>query len=320
MEAQGANPLFPFAVPLPPDGSRLDLETLWRQLQSLSELGNAPVITDQWKQPSPKAVQVGRPTVVAKPAAFLIGLAIFIGGTAVFPPVFWLWAVAGIIAYNFLVSLLSNDARLVPFRSALMDAERNFDRANSDWQDRAGPEAFLAAKRKFEASRAEIALIPAKRSRALEQLKQNHRKLQMDRFLGRFEIEDAKIDGIGPGRKGTLASYGIETAEDVVPSRVNSVPGFGPVLIERLMAWRKSLEAKFVFDPKKAIDPRDIITVEQLHQTMRLKAEAAAKSAHVEALQAHARVLSIRQSGKAQMDALKGAVAQAKADLDFVRV
>jgi DNA-binding helix-hairpin-helix protein with protein kinase domain len=319
MEAQGANPLFPFLVALPQDGSKLDIDALWRQIQSLPELGNAPVISDQWKQPSPAAVKVGPPSVIAKPAAFCIGLAIFLGGTIVFPPVFWLFAGAGIFAYNFLVAQFSNDDRLVPFRSALMEAERNFDRANSDWKSRAGPETFLAAKTKFEACRAEIAAIPAKRSQALEQLKQNHLKLQMDRYLDRFEIEDAKIDGIGPDRKGTLASYGIETAEDLVPSRIGSVPGFGPVLIERLMRWRTSLEARFVFDPTKAIDPRDIINVEQQHQTMRLKAEAAAKSAHTEGLQAHARVLAIRHSGKAQIEALKGAVAQAKADLGFVR-
>jgi DNA-binding helix-hairpin-helix protein with protein kinase domain len=90
-------------------------------------------------------------------------------------------------------------------------------------------------------------------------------------------------------------------------------------MIERLMRWRRSLEAKFVFDPTKAIDPRDIIKVEQQFQTLRLQAEAAAKSAHAEALQAHARVLAIRQSGRPQMHALQVAMAQAKADLDFVR-
>jgi DNA-binding helix-hairpin-helix protein with protein kinase domain len=319
MEAQGANPLFPFVVPLPAAGSMLDVDALRRQIQNLPELGNAPVITAQSKQPSPAAVKVGRPSVAAKPAAAIIGLAIFLGGTFAFPPVFWIFAGAGIVAYNFLAKQFSNDDQVLSFRAALMEAERNFNRANSDWQSRAGSETFLAAKRKFEACRTEISEVPAKRSGALEKLRQSHRKLQMDRYLDRFEIEDAKIDGIGPGRKGTLASYGIETAEDLVPNRISAVPGFGPKMIERLMRWRRSLEAKFVFDPTKAIDPRDIIKVEQQFQTLRLQAEAAAKSAHAEALQAHARVLAIRQSGRPQMHALQVAMAQAKADLDFVR-
>ena len=90
-------------------------------------------------------------------------------------------------------------------------------------------------------------------------------------------------------------------------------------MVERLMRWRRSVEAKFVFDPTKAIDPRDIIKVEQEIQTLRLKAEAAAKSAHIETLQTHARILGIRHSNRQQMDAFQIAVAQAKADLDFVR-
>ncbi|MFB6414374.1 helix-hairpin-helix domain-containing protein [Bradyrhizobium tunisiense] len=319
MEAQGANPLFPFVVPLPADGSKLDVDTLWRQIQNLPDLGNAPMIASQSKQPSARAVQAGRPSTIAKPAASLIGVAIFLGGSITFPPVFWLFAVAGIAAYNILLSQFTNDGRIVPFRSSHYDAERQFNNALSDWQTRAGPQPFITAKNKFEACRTELASIPAKRARALEALRQNHRKLQLDRYLDRFEIEDAKIDGIGPGRKGTLASYGIETAEDLTPNRILAVPGFGPVMNERLMSWRQSLEARFVFDPKKAIDPRDIINVEQQFQTLRLKAEAALKSALAEALQAHARILSIRQSGRAQLDLLQSALAQAKADLDFVR-
>jgi hypothetical protein len=115
--------------------------------------------------------------------------------------VFWIFAGAGIVAYNFLVKQFSNDDQVLSFRAALMEAERNFNRANTDWQSRAGPETFLAAKRKFEACRTDITEIPIKRNSALEQLRQSHRKLQLDRYLDRFEIEDAKIKGIGPGRK-----------------------------------------------------------------------------------------------------------------------
>jgi DNA-binding helix-hairpin-helix protein with protein kinase domain len=165
-----------------------------------------------------------------------------------------------------------------------------------------------------EACGTDINEVPTNRRRALEQLRQSHRKLQMDRYLDRFEIEDAKIDGIGPGRKGTLASYGI-----LVLKRISAVPGFGPKMIDRLMRWRRSLEAKFVFDPTKAIDPKDVIKVEEQFQTLRLQAEAAAKLAHAEAFQAHARILATRQSGRPQLDALQAALAQAKADLDFVR-
>jgi DNA-binding helix-hairpin-helix protein with protein kinase domain len=143
--------------------------------------------------------------------------------------------------------------------------------------------------------------------------------LQLNRFLDRFELEDAKIEGIGPGRKRTLESYGIETAEDIVPQRVSAVPGFGPKMIERLMKWRKSIEAKFVFDPRKAVDPRDVAKIEQDILASRTKNEVAAKAAHAEALQAHARILGIRQGMRPQIDSLQTAVAQARADYEFVK-
>jgi DNA-binding helix-hairpin-helix protein with protein kinase domain len=319
MEAQGANPLFPFVIPLPAAGSMLDVDALWRQIQNLSDLGDEPIIPIRSKQPSASALKVGRPSAGAKPTAVVIAWAIFLGGTFAFPPLFWVFAGAGFFAYNFLIKQFSNGDQVSQFRTVLLEAERNFSRASSDWQSRTGSEAFIAAKKKFDTCRAEAKEIPAKRIKALEQLRQSHRKLQLDRFLDRFELEDATIDGIGPGRKRTLESYGIETAEDLIPHRIDAVPGFGPVMIERLMKWRRSVEARFVFDPAKAIDPRDIIQVEQQLQTLRGKMETAAKLAFSEVMQAHARILSIRTTGLQQMIALQDAVTQAKVDYEFVK-
>ena len=115
-----------------------------------------------------------------------------------------------------------------------------------------------------------------------------------------------------------LKAY-IETAEDIVPHRLYAVPGFGPKMIERLMEWRRSIEAKFVFNPAMAIDPRDIARVEQDILTLRTKTEAAAKAACAEAMQTHARILAARPGMRPQMDALQAAVAQARADYEFVK-
>ena len=47
-------------------------------------------------------------------------------------------------------------------------------------------------------------------------------------------MDSAVISGIGPGRKATLQSYGIETAEDINDQAVLAVPGFGDGLTSRL--------------------------------------------------------------------------------------
>lgn len=76
-------------------------------------------------------------------------------------------------------------------------------------------------------------------------------------------LSAGQIQGIGPGRVATLASYGIETAYDITRSALGNVPGFGHVLVGNLRAWRNSVESRFVFDPNKGVDPDDIRSIEQ---------------------------------------------------------
>jgi hypothetical protein len=90
-------------------------------------------------------------------------------------------------------------------------------------------------------------------------------------------------------------------------------------MIERLMKWRKSIEAKFVFDPKKVIDPRDVAKIEQDILVFRTKTEIAVKAAYAEALEAHARILAVRQWMRPQMNSLQAAVAQARVDHEYVK-
>jgi DNA-binding helix-hairpin-helix protein with protein kinase domain len=256
---------------------------------------------------------------MANQIALAAALALFAGGSFLVPALFWVFAIVAVAAYNITLKRLSNVDSIERFRKILADAEARFDQAKSDWNIRAGDGAFYNAKRKFEVLRTTLNEIPTKRIQALDQLKQDQRQLQLNHFLDGFDLEDAQIKGIGPGRKRTLASYAIETAADIVPNRVNAVPGFGPKMLGRLMKWRKSLEAKFVFNPAKTIDPRDIAKVEGDILALRTRAEVAAKAAHAEVLQAHAHVLAVRQGMTPQLNALQVAVAQARADYEFVK-
>jgi DNA-binding helix-hairpin-helix protein with protein kinase domain len=320
MEAQGANPLFPFVVPgMHGGGIALDAEALWHEIQGLGALGPPPPIPTPPASPSAAALGVGPPNAAAKPIAWMIALGIFIGGLYLMPALFWVFGAAAFAAYHLVVKQSSKTEEVERFKKALSDAEAAFNRVNTDWQHRGGDREFSDATRNFDAIRKELHGIPAKRIRALDQLKHDQRSLQLDRFLDNFDIEDAKIKSIGPGRKRTLESYGIETAKDLVPHRIKAVPGFGPKMAARLMSWRRSIEGKFVFDSAKAIDSRDIAKVEQDIVTLRNKTAAAAKAAHAEAMQAHARVIAARNTMRSQMDTLQAAVAQARADWEFVK-
>ena len=92
----------------------------------------------------------------------------------------------------------------------------------------ASPADAKTKKAELTALREEYGKLSAKLSQKLDALRRNQKDIQRRKFLDRFQIEDASIDGIGKGRKQTLASYGIETAADLLSQQVESVPGFGP--------------------------------------------------------------------------------------------
>lgn len=95
----------------------------------------------------------------------------------------------------------------------------------------------------------------------LDALYAERQKNQLRAFLATYRIDKAKIGGIGPSRTVILRSYGIETAADVELNRVRYIKGFGPKTAQTMVNWRRSIENKFVFDPKSGVNPADIAAV-----------------------------------------------------------
>lgn len=84
-------------------------------------------------------------------------------------------------------------------------------------------------------------------------VEKERRELELKEFLERFQLRQASVRDIGPGRKATLQSYGIETAADIAYHSIEKVPGFGPALTRHLMNWLGQCETKFRFDPSRPI-------------------------------------------------------------------
>jgi hypothetical protein len=83
--------------------------------------------------------------------------------------------------------------------------------------------------------------------RAFEAYRTQRRDRHLHAFLDTFDLQHARIKGIGPAKQAALASYGIDTAADVDPARVIAVPGFGPINSKPLIEWRQKLEMRFVY-------------------------------------------------------------------------
>jgi hypothetical protein len=85
------------------------------------------------------------------------------------------------------------------------------------------------------------------------------------------------------------------------------------------MSWRRSVEARFVFDAARAIDPRDIANVEHEVLAERQRLETALGAGVAQLKQLRAQIMTAREQLKAQVEDAYIAAAQAEADLAAAR-
>lgn len=315
IEAMGSNALFPLVLP---PGSSVDVESLWKQVAALPALGppTSPFFVDP--SPSPAALKFKKPLRLPKFLSALAGWAAFIGLTIAVPAGLLLWIGAGFVVAALIEKIPKGGDDVMPFRVRETQAGDALRRAETDWKLRTSEQPFEASRRKLQDVHQRWAYLPGARLRKLEELRQNQKNLQLSHFLDRFKIESAKIKGIGPAKKDVLISYGIETADDIVETKVLAIPGFGPVTVSALIAWRDTHARKFTFDASKAVDPRDVAQVEHAIVTERSKLQSEAKTIHAEAMQRYAAVKSARSAMPSQIEALLSASRQAVVDLKYV--
>nr|WP_202402507.1 protein kinase domain-containing protein [Shinella kummerowiae] len=145
-----------------------------------------------------------------------------------------------------------------PFETELRTATAAWHQQRQLWEKHAGPEHFNERKAHFLTLAANHSALPQRERERLEELDRKKRDLQMRKYMESHLLDRAKVPSIGPGRKATLASYGIETAWDAKSKRITNIPGFGPAMQEKLRTWSKSVERKFVFNANIPTDPQAI--------------------------------------------------------------
>jgi len=108
------------------------------------------------------------------------------------------------------------------------------------------------------------------------ELLKDSQQLQLKQYLDGFSIADYWIKGISSDRVSNLRSFGVETALDVERLSFLKVPQIGPVLTQRLHAWRHTLERNFEFIPGRP--SKELLALEQTHRALvsRWEAELAA--------------------------------------------
>jgi DNA-binding helix-hairpin-helix protein with protein kinase domain len=188
----------------------------------------------------------------------------------------WAWKAAGLAAAALASFLLFNGLGwgfllLIPagilffargtgaaaIRLQRSQAETIWKNSVENWNLDTGPRKFDEKKASLLRTATFYRTLPAMEVDMMQGLAKVKRNLQMQKQLEAHKLSKADIDGIGDGRKMTLRSFGIENAWDVNTRSVRTVPGFGPALTAKLTNWRRSIEARFVFNPNIPTDPAE---------------------------------------------------------------
>lgn len=320
IEGRTGATLFPFPVDFGVDGQQgITLEKLWQQIQSVPSPGAPPVLVDKSAlqlAPSSIAVQTARKrrieTLLCICIVVLVTIVVAIVPIGAGAVRAFLIIIAGWIA---VISVKGRGGEIYSrLQSAHESARTKWQELDKRWQQETDARPFDTRRRELEARKREYEQLPQVRQQKLDRLRAESATRQLQKYLDRFEIEDADISGIGFSRKATLQSYGIETAADIDYYKVLAIPGFGPTYTDRLISWRDSLVRRFRFDPSKGMDPADIATVEREIAVARSKIIAELRSSLPHLQQLSERIRAARLTLKPALDEATQALAQAEID------
>ncbi|CDX34690.1 conserved hypothetical protein [Mesorhizobium plurifarium] len=315
MEGSTGVPLFSTSVPA--GGATLfDIVGFQRQVDAVAHPGPAPDIPQKAVSATPDAQKLKGHATRAKVIAGVAAAVLVVSGIALGGQIWFFGGAVGV--FLILKGALGKDKEAGEIRRSATEAAAQWDKAHATWLERAGAGAFEKQKARIASLRQEWDALPSKRTAKLSELERNRRKAQMDRYLDNFEIAHAKIEGVGQGKKQILESYGIETALDVEWNKLMNVPGFGPKTSHKIVSWRTGLERRFVFDPKKAIDPRDIAQIDQAIMAEQKRLQGALITALEQLKQIKAQVIAVREQTLAEMERLRLAADQAAANAAVV--
>jgi DNA-binding helix-hairpin-helix protein with protein kinase domain len=248
-------------------GGTWDLNAFLREVARISQ--PPPTLSQHLRTPPRKAgvtavSLVDSKTQTVSQALYAAGVLAVVGGFAVQPLLF-------VIAFAFVIAgqRAGEKAKTSPQAIALRDAHARSLMSHKDAlaaYERCVEEPaqqFRAKEKELQKTVTAYRNIDVEMQSARQKLDNDQHRIQLRHHLERHYIRSASLNGVGPQLRQTLASYGIETAADLSRSSIQRVPGFGPTRTQALLTWRASVEARFVFNPKKGVDPSDIAQLQR---------------------------------------------------------
>jgi DNA-binding helix-hairpin-helix protein with protein kinase domain len=229
----------------------------------------APAPMPEGQMPRPVAAELNRLRLLSR-ARFAAGLAVvgswnlFLFGSlrAGLATLAVTAAALGVLAVLLRAASKRSEAlRLLRARSSvLVKATANLLQAQDGYLRCAWSAAsrFKAHLSGIEALRADYESLEARFNEEREGFAARREELQRKEYLRKVFLAPVQIQGLGPGHKQVLRSFGIETAHDVLYAMPEEIKGLGEVRRGRLLDWARGAQREFHFDPKGAIPPADV--------------------------------------------------------------
>lgn len=224
----------------------------------------------------------------------------------------------GLAIFGWITFAGGREIKSGPFQQAFKDADKRVQRELDAFVQRNGLVEVVKVRSDLDAYIAAYKDHDDALARELKVAKSNRESRQRQAYLDRFSIRSANISGIGQVKTATLISFGIETAADVNWDDVRCVPGFGDVMTERLMDWRRGHESRFKYDPKpNAQDVADEKALRRRFAMEKAKLESTIRNGLGTLRNAKARLDALPAKARSDRSLTNALVARAQAEQDL---
>ena len=252
-------------APLPddPGAAAFDLKKAWARIEHehapAPPRGDPPLDPVGALPPSP----IRGPRLRRK----LLGILALLGAAGAFLVAHLAWPIAAAGGALGLLLTVFDDPETMRLVREQRAIERDWTAALDRWEDRAGGGAFVALKQDLAEARTRYAKLPKAEAERLALHRRNRRSEQMTAYLSTFYLEREHVPGVDAATIAALTSYGIETAADLTEWAVIAVPGMGRKSTWHVMAWRRELEQRFVYNTRLA--PAEQAALNAIHAELR---------------------------------------------------
>jgi DNA-binding helix-hairpin-helix protein with protein kinase domain len=247
--------------------SRIDVAAEWQKVLAIKPPGALPEISPRKYQcmPAPLSPEIARALrfrkvrQVAAVLLLVISIVLMVGmWSGTYSPT----DIAGLVPAGIAGLLLIYPGRDTTEKKRRKkefgDARYSWRLWEKKWNAEAGDAEFITQLAVLTALKVRYETIEQEYKNALIALQHTSRERQQKKFLENCFIDTYISPRLGENRKAALRSFGIETAADIAPHKIMSIPGFDTTLTNELMNWRKQQEKKFVYDDENRVSASDI--------------------------------------------------------------